>query len=126
ALAQRIRAIVTAPLNKKAMQMGGVDFPGHTEILAERSGTTRYAMMLANPELRVLLVTIHVPLTQVPNLITFEAELNTIRLADLACRQAGLQRPRIAVAGLNPHAGEEGRFGREEIEIIAPAIETAR
>ena len=126
AMAQRIRAIVTAPLNKRAMQMGGVDHPGHTEILAERSGTQRYAMMLANPELRVLLVTIHVPLSEVSRLISYEAELDTIRLADLACRQAGLQHPRIAVAGLNPHAGEEGRFGREEIEIIAPAIETAR
>lgn len=126
AMAQRIRAIVTAPLNKKAMQMGGVDYPGHTEILADRSGTTRYAMMLANPELRVLLVTIHVPLADVPGLITFESELETIRLADIACRQAGLRRPRIAVAGLNPHAGEEGRFGREEIETIAPAVEAAR
>lgn len=126
AMAHRIRAIVTAPLHKKAMQMGGIDFPGHTEILAERSGTTHYAMMLANPELRVLLVTIHEPLSAVPGLITHEAELETIRLADLACRQAGLQRPRIAVAGLNPHAGEDGRFGREEIEIITPAIEAAR
>ena len=126
AMAQRIRAVVTAPLNKKAMQLGGVDFPGHTEILAERSGTDRYAMMLANPELRVLLVTIHVPLADVPRLISFEAELDTIRLADLACRQAGLDKPRIAVAGLNPHAGEDGRFGREEIEIITPAIEAAR
>ena len=126
AMAQRIRAIVTAPLNKKAMQMGGVDFPGHTEILAERSGTDRYAMMLANPELRVLLVTIHVALADVPGLISFESELDTIRLADLACRQAGLQSPRIAVAGLNPHAGEDGRFGREEIEIITPAVHAAR
>lgn len=126
AMAGRIRAIVTAPLNKKAMQLGGVDYPGHTEILAERSGTERYAMMLANAELRVLLVTIHVPLADVPGLVTFEAELDTIRLAGLACRQAGLARPRIAVAGLNPHAGEDGRFGREEIEIIAPAIEAAR
>lgn len=126
ALAQRIRAIVTAPLNKKAMQLGGVDYPGHTEILAERSGTQRYAMMLANPELRVVLVTIHEPLSAVSGLITYEAELDTIRLADQACRQAGLSQPRIAVAGLNPHAGEDGRFGREEIEVIAPAIETAR
>lgn len=126
AMAQRIRAIVTAPLNKKAMQLGGVDQPGHTEILAERSGTTRYAMMLANPELRVLLVTIHVPLTAVSGLITFQAELDAIRLAHQACRQAGLLRPRIAVAGLNPHAGEDGRFGQEEIEVIAPAIEAAR
>jgi len=126
AMAQRIRAIVTAPLNKRAMQLGGVDHPGHTEILAERSGTQRYAMMLANPELRVILVTIHVPLSHVAGLITYETELDTLRLADLACRQAGLRRPRIAVAGLNPHAGEDGRFGREEIEAITPAIETAR
>lgn len=126
AMAQRIRAIVTAPLNKKAMQLGGVDYPGHTEILAERSGTQRYTMMLANPELRIVLVTIHEPLSAVSGLITIESELDTIRLANLACRQAGLKRPRIAVAGLNPHAGEDGRFGREEIEIIGPAIEAAR
>lgn len=126
AMAQRIRAIVTAPLNKKAMQLGGVDYPGHTEILAERSGTQHYGMMLANPELRVLLVTIHVPLASVSGLLTVESQLETIRLAHLACRQAGLRHPRIAVAGLNPHAGEDGRFGREEIEIIAPAIEAAR
>ncbi len=126
AMAGRIRAIVTAPLNKKAMQLGGVDYPGHTEILAERSGTQRYGMMLANPELRVLLVTIHVPLSEVSGLISFESELETIRLAHLACRQAGLQQPRIAVAGLNPHAGEDGRFGREEVEFITPAIEAAR
>lgn len=126
AMAQRIRAVVTAPLNKKAMQLGGIDYPGHTEILAERSGTPHYAMMLANPELRVVLVTIHEPLAAVPSLITFEAELETIRLAHRACRQAGLLKPRIAVAGLNPHAGEDGRFGREEIEVIGPAIEAAR
>src|SRR5690606_483659 len=120
AMAQRIRAIVTAPLNKKAMQLGGVDYPGHTEILAERSGTQRDTMMLANPELRIVLVTIHEPLSAVSGLITIESELDTIRLANLACRQAGLKRPRIAVAGLNPHAGEDGRFGREEIEIIGP------
>ena len=126
AMAQRIRAVVTAPLNKKAMQLGGIDYPGHTEILAERSGTAHYAMMLANPELRVVLVTIHEPLAAVPSLITFEAELETIRLAHRACRQAGLLKPRIAVAGLNPHAGEDGRFGREEIEVICPAIEAAR
>ncbi len=126
AMAERIRAIVTAPLNKRAMHMGGVDYPGHTEILADRSGTERVAMMLANPELRVILVTIHEPLARVPSLITYDTELATLHMADLACRQAGLQKPRIAVAGLNPHAGEDGRFGREEIEVITPAIEAAR
>lgn len=126
AMAGQLRAIVTAPLNKKTMQAGGVDFPGHTEILAERTHTEQYAMMLANHELRVILVTIHVPLSEVSRLVTPEAELNTIRLAWQACRLAGIDKPRVAVAGLNPHAGEEGRFGREDIDIIAPAIEKAR
>lgn len=126
AMAGRIRGIVTAPLNKHSMHLAGIDQPGHTEILAERSGTADYAMMLANDELRVLLVTIHVALSQVPPLITPEAELRAIRLADRACRQMGVARPRIAVAGLNPHAGEDGKFGREDIDVVAPAIAQAR
>ncbi|WP_397475658.1 4-hydroxythreonine-4-phosphate dehydrogenase PdxA [Pusillimonas sp.] len=126
ARAGRLRAIVTAPLHKEAMRLGGVDFPGHTEILAERTGTSRYAMMLANPELRVILVTIHLPLSKVFEHITVRNELDTIRLAHQACRDAGITQPRIAVAGLNPHAGESGRFGAEEIDIIGPAIELAR
>lgn len=126
AIAGHLRAIVTAPLNKEAMRLGGVDFPGHTEILAERTGTTSYAMMLANRELRVILVTIHLPLRDVFDHITIESELETIRLAHRACIEAGLRHPRIAVAGLNPHAGESGRFGTEEIDIIEPAIHMAR
>ncbi len=126
AQAGRLRAIVTAPLNKKAMQAGGADYPGHTEILAERTGTAHYAMMLANPELRVILVTIHMALAQVSQAITLDNELSTIRLAQRACRQAGIGAPRIAVAGLNPHAGEDGRFGQEEITTIAPAIKQAQ
>lgn len=121
-----LRAIVTAPLNKEAMQAGGANYPGHTEILAERTGTRHYAMMLANPELRVILVTIHMALANVSTHITLESELNTIRLARLACRQAGITAPRVAVAGLNPHAGENGRFGKEEVTVIAPAIAQAR
>src|SRR5690606_18163631 len=126
ALAGRLRAIVTAPLNKEAMQAGGADFPGHTEILAERTGTRHYAMMLANRELRVILVTIHMALADVFKHISVQSELDTIRLAHQACLGAGVERPRIAVAGLNPHAGESGRFGREEIDIIEPAIRQAR
>jgi 4-hydroxythreonine-4-phosphate dehydrogenase len=126
AQAGRLRAIVTAPLNKKAMQAGGIDYPGHTEILAERTRTPHYAMMLVNQELRVILTTIHVALAQVSKLITLDAELATIRLAQRACLQAGVAAPRIAVAGLNPHAGEQGRFGQEEIQVIGPAIELAR
>lgn len=126
AQADALRAIVTAPLHKQAMKLGGVDHPGHTEILAERTGTDHYAMVLVNDELRVILVTIHVPLAQVPALITTEAELATIQLAHRACIQAGIKQPRVAVAGLNPHAGEEGRFGREEIDVIHPAIRRAQ
>lgn len=126
AQAGRIRAIVTAPLSKHSMHLAGIDQPGHTEILAERSNTADFAMMLANDELRVLLVTIHMALADVPKAITPQAEIRAIRLADRACRQMGIARPRIAVAGLNPHAGEDGKFGREDLDIIAPAIEQAR
>lgn len=125
ALAGQLRAIVTAPLHKKAMQAGGINYPGHTEILADKTNTGSFAMMLANPELRVILVTIHVPLAQVSQLITLDAELRTIRMAHIACQQAGISHPRIAVAGLNPHAGEDGRFGQEEINVITPAIALA-
>jgi len=126
AQAGRIRAIVTAPLNKKSMHAAGIDYPGHTEILAERSATRDFAMMLANDELRVLLVTIHVALAEVIARITPEAELTAMQLADRACRQMGIAQPRVAVAGLNPHAGEGGKFGREDIDIIEPAIAAAR
>jgi len=126
ALVKHIRAIVTAPLNKEAIGLAGIDFPGHTEILAARSGNVPVAMMLANQELRVILVTIHVALKDVPELLTIENEVRTMELAALACKQLGIHDPRIAVAGLNPHAGENGKFGKEEIHIIQPAIEQAR
>ena len=126
AMAGGIGAIVTAPLNKAAMKAAGIDYPGHTEILAARSGTAEFAMMLANEELRVLLVSIHVSLGDAIRLVTREAELRAMRLAHRACRDFGIDRPRIAVAGLNPHAGENGLFGREDIEVISPAIEAAR
>ncbi len=123
--AGRLRAIVTAPLNKQAMHAAGVSFPGHTEILAERSGTEHVAMMLANSELKVLLATIHVPISEVPKLITPALALRSIRLAHQACVRAGVAKPKVAVAGLNPHAGEGGKFGREDIDVIRPAIEKA-
>jgi len=126
AKAGRLRAIVTAPLNKKSLHQAGINYPGHTEILAERCGTQDFAMMLANNELRVLLVTIHVALAQVIARITPEAELRAIRLAHQACHQLGIEQPRVAVAGLNPHAGEGGKFGREDLELIEPAIALAR
>jgi 4-hydroxythreonine-4-phosphate dehydrogenase len=126
ALAKSLRAVVTAPLNKEAMAAAGVKFPGHTEILAARAGTQDFAMMLTNGELRVLLVTIHVPLALAIKSITREAELRSIRLAHGAVLRYGIAKPRIAVAGLNPHAGENGMFGREDLDIIAPAVARAR
>ena len=126
AKAGRIAGIVTAPIAKEALKAAGLSYPGHTEILAERSGTSDFTMMLANEELRVILVTIHVALKNVPPLITKVRVLNTIRLAATACHAYGIAAPRIAVAGLNPHAGESGMFGREEIDTIAPAIAEAR
>lgn len=122
----RIAAIVTAPINKAAMNAAGIDYPGHTEILAERAGTADYAMMLANDELRVLLVSIHVSLAEAVRAVTPENELRAIRLADLAGRQFGIARPRVAVAGLNPHAGEGGMFGSEDAAIIVPAVARAQ
>ncbi len=126
ALAGRIAALVTAPINKDAWRSAGIDHPGHTEILAQRSGTRDFAMMLANEDLRVLLVTIHLSLLDAVRAVTPEAEARAIRLADRAARSFGIARPRIAVAGLNPHAGENGLFGREDLDIIAPAIAAAR
>lgn len=126
AQAGRVRAIVTAPLNKESMHAAGIDFPGHTEILAERSSTPHVAMMLVNDQLRVILATIHIPLADVSPTLTTALELRTIELADQACRGMGIAAPRVAVAGLNPHAGEQGKFGREDLDIIAPAIAMAR
>jgi 4-hydroxythreonine-4-phosphate dehydrogenase len=126
ALDGSLRAIVTAPIHKEALRAAGIAHSGHTELLAERANTSDFAMMLANDELRVLLVTIHVALSEAILGITPEAELLAIRLADKAMRQFGIARPRVAVAGLNPHAGEGGLFGREDMDVIAPADARAR
>ena len=135
ALAGRIDAITTLPLNKEALHAGGVNHPGHTEILAERCGVSDHAMMLymgANDGslgdgLGVLHVTLHVALRSVFSMITEESVGSKIRLADRALRPlTGGRRPRISVAALNPHAGEAGLFGDEEIRIIAPAVARAR
>lgn len=126
ALSGAISALVTAPIHKEAWSKAGISFPGHTEVLAERAGGVPVAMMLANTELRVVLVTIHVSLREACDLITFERELVTIRQAHSAGIALGFAAPRVAIAGLNPHAGESGLFGREEIEIITPAISAAR
>ena len=126
ALQKRIRAVVTAPINKEALKLAGIHYPGHTEILADFSGTKDFAMMLMNNDLRVILVTIHVSLREAIEQLTIEAELTVIRLAHRAMTQLGIERPRIAVAGLNPHAGEHGLFGSEDEEIVRPAIQQAQ
>ena len=127
ALKGRIHGIVTGPINKAAMHAAGFTFEGHTELLANKTDTTDYVMMLTGKRLRVALVTIHVPLAQVPNLLTKKALLKTIRITDKALKDLfGISRPNIAVAALNPHGGEEGLFGEEESRIIAPAIDQAK
>ena len=128
ALAQagEIDAIVTAPVNKEALAAAGVPHSGHTEILAQLSNTRDFAMLLMGKELKVIHVTTHVALRRVPDLVTRERVLTTIRLAQRTLEGLGQPHGRIAVAGLNPHAGEDGLFGDEEQQHIVPAIEAAR
>lgn len=126
ALRGEIDALVTAPLQKEAVHRAGYDFPGHTEYLAKLCGAKKVSMMFAGGGLKIVLVTIHVPLREVSKLLTRENILRTIEHAHLAGRLFGARRPHIAVAGLNPHAGEGGILGKEERRVIAPAIATAR
>jgi 4-hydroxythreonine-4-phosphate dehydrogenase len=117
------RALVTAPIDKHRCQQLGFGYPGHTEYLAARSGGVDVAMLMAGPRLRVALATIHVPLARVASSLTRESIVARGRLLIAALRDHyGIDRPRIGVLGLNPHAGERGSIGREEIETIAPAI----
>ena len=123
----KIDGMVTAPINKKALKLAGCNFAGHTEILAHRTKTAEYVMMLAGKQLRVALVTIHVPLKEVAGLISTLLIIKTIRITALALKNRfGITKPRLAVAGLNPHAGEAGLFGDEETRIILPAITKAQ
>jgi 4-hydroxythreonine-4-phosphate dehydrogenase len=126
ALSREVDGIVTAPISKEALKMAGVKWPGHTEMLSELTGTKDYAMMLVGGPLRVILVTIHTALRNVPDSITKSKVLKTIRLAKKACNMLGIKNPGIAVAGLNPHAGEAGIFGDEEIKKIIPAVREAQ
>jgi 4-hydroxythreonine-4-phosphate dehydrogenase len=125
ALSKQVDGIVTAPISKEALKMAGYKWPGHTEMLADLTRTKDYAMMLVGGPLRVILVTIHTALKNVPDLITKQKIVKTIRLAKKACDMFRIKKPKIAVAGLNPHAGEAGIFGDEEIKKIMPAIRQA-
>ncbi|MBL8486744.1 MAG: 4-hydroxythreonine-4-phosphate dehydrogenase PdxA [Rhodocyclaceae bacterium] len=119
--------IVTAPLHKGVINDAGIPFTGHTEYLAAKTGTERVVMMLAGAGLRVALATTHLPLARVPGAITRRDLEATLRILDADLRRRfGIPRPRILVAGLNPHAGEGGHMGREEIDVIGPVVEALR
>jgi 4-hydroxythreonine-4-phosphate dehydrogenase len=126
ALRHEISAIATAPINKEMMNAAGFSYSGHTELFAELTGSKDYGMMFFGGGLRLILVTIHQALKDVPKLITKDSVLAKIRLAHKALLQCGIDRPRIGVAGLNPHAGEGGLFGTEEWDEILPAVLEAR
>nr|WP_092995485.1 4-hydroxythreonine-4-phosphate dehydrogenase PdxA [Thiohalomonas denitrificans] len=119
--------LVTGPVHKGVINEAGVTFTGHTEFLAERTGTRQVVMMLATPGLRVALATTHLPLSAVAAAITRESLTDTLNILDDSLRNRfGLARPRILVCGLNPHAGEGGHLGREEIEVIEPVLDALR
>jgi 4-hydroxythreonine-4-phosphate dehydrogenase len=127
ALAGEVSALVTAPISKEWIARAGFAFPGHTEYLAARAGVREFAMMLAGPSLRVTVATTHIPLRDVPRLLTVEGIASAIWLtAQALVHNFGITQPRVAVAGLNPHAGEAGRFGDEEERVVCPAIGSAR
>ena len=126
AMAGEIDATVTNAFNKEAVNLAGHHYSGHTEIYAELTGTKNYTMMLAHENLRVVHVSTHVSLREACDRVKKQRVLDVIRIADQACRDLGIEKPRIGVAGLNPHSGEHGLFGREEIDEIIPAIEAAQ
>ncbi|MEM9148806.1 MAG: 4-hydroxythreonine-4-phosphate dehydrogenase PdxA [Pseudomonadota bacterium] len=128
AQSNRVSGIVTNPINKKLLYEGaGFSYPGHTEYLASLADVPRTVMMLAAPGLRVVPVTIHIPLADVPKKLTAQEITETARITYSALQESfGIEKPRIAVSGLNPHAGEGGTIGREEIETIMPAINALR
>lgn len=125
AMAGEVDATVTNALNKDHINMAGHHYSGHTEIYADYTNTPKYSMMLAHDNLRVIHVSTHVSLREACDRCKKERVLDVIRIADAGCRALGIENPRIGVAGLNPHCGENGMFGREEIEEIQPAIDAA-
>jgi 4-hydroxythreonine-4-phosphate dehydrogenase len=126
ARAGRIQAIATAPINKEALSLAGLPWKGHTDLLAHLTGSPRVAMMFYAEELRVVLATIHVPIAEVPRLLTRELVDGIIELTAREMPRFGYPRPRLALAGLNPHAGEHGVIGGEDEAILRPAVDGAR
>lgn len=126
-MAREYDALVTGPIHKGVINEAGIPFTGHTEYLAEKSGGHHPVMMLATEQLRVALATTHLPLSEVSAAITRDSLSSVIRILDHELREHfGRSQPRILVSGLNPHAGEDGHLGREEIEVITPVLETLR
>lgn len=121
-----IEAVVTAPITKVSLRMAGLPWLGHTDMLAALTDTEDYAMAFYSESLKVILTTIHVPLKEVPHLIKKEKVIKTVFFAKKACDMLQIENPKIAICGLNPHAGEEGLIGREEIDEIIPAIKEVR
>lgn len=127
AMGRQVDAVVTPPINKAAVNRAGFNIPGHTEYLAELSRTKRYDMMLVGGPLRTVLVTRHMAVADVSKALTKKKIIDTALLADRELRRSfGIRRPRLVICGLNPHAGEEGKFGREEITVITPAVRELR
>lgn len=125
AMSGKVDATITNALSKEAINMAGHHFSGHTEIYADYTHTPKYTMMLAHKDLRVVHVSTHVSLREACDRVKKERVLDVIRIADAGCRSIGIENPKIAVAGLNPHCGENGMFGTEEIQEIQPAIDAA-
>jgi 4-hydroxythreonine-4-phosphate dehydrogenase len=117
-----IQGIATAPINKEALALAGLPWRGHTEMLAELTNAASVAMMFWSDKLRVVLATIHIPLASVPAALTIESVTGIIELTHRELPRFGIARPRLALAGLNPHAGEHGVLGREEIDVLEPAV----
>ena len=122
---RHLDAIVTAPICKESWALAGFKWPGHTELLAARTKAKQQAMAFVSPKLRVVLATAHVPLMDVKNVLTIGRVFEAIDLGNTLCHELGIEEPRIAVCGLNPHAGEHGVLGDEDTRIIAPAVDVA-
>ena len=123
ALSGEVKAIATAPLNKEALHMAGHHYPGHTELLAQLTNSKDYAMVLYTEQLKVIHVTTHIALRKFLDTLSEQRVKTVIQVADDFLRRVGFDNPRIAVAGVNPHAGENGLFGEEEITIVGPAVQ---
>ena len=123
---RHLDGIVTAPICKESWALGGYKWAGHTELFAARTKAKRHAMMFVSDKLRVVLATCHIPLMEIRNVLTIGKVHDAIDLAAIGCKQLGISKPKIAVTGLNPHAGENGLLGDEESRIISPAIKVAK